>query len=102
MVALEGGLRQADRPFCALNFNPCEISEQSDNSMAIFRGSTQRRTANTVRCPLLVFTIPHDFTLNAEIQCTLLWPGHCEQLAQAAGGVFYFYAGWRIQLLKEL
>ena len=53
----------------------------------IFLENTQRRTANTIRCPLLVFTVPHDFTLNAEIQYALLWPGHCEQLARFAGAL---------------
>jgi len=28
-AAPKGGLCQADRPFCNLNFNPCEISEQN-------------------------------------------------------------------------
>jgi hypothetical protein len=68
----EGGLRQADRPFCVLNFNPCEISEQNSVRIAIFHGNTQRWTANTVRCPLLVFTVTHDFTLNAETRYAFL------------------------------
>jgi hypothetical protein len=68
----EGGLRQADRPFCVLNFNLCEISEQNGNRLTLFRGNTQRQTANVVRCPLLVFTVSHGFTLNAEIRCALL------------------------------
>jgi hypothetical protein len=68
----EGGLRQADRPFCVSIFNPCEISEENSISMTLFRGNTQRWTANTVRCPLLVFTVSHSFTLNAETRCVLL------------------------------
>jgi len=68
----EGGLRQADRPFCGLNFNPCEINAENSVRIAIFHGNTQRWTANTVRCPLLVFTVSHGFTLNAEIRCALL------------------------------
>jgi len=98
----EGGLRQADRPFRVQNFNPCEISEENSISMTLFRGNTQRRMANMVRYPLLVFTVSHDITLNAEIRCALLWPGHCEQLALVAGSVFKFYAGWRIRLSKEI
>lgn len=70
--------------------------------MMVFRGNTQRWMANTIRYPLLVFTVSHDFTLNAEIRCALLWPGYCGRLAQAAGGVFYLYAEWRIKFWKEL
>ncbi len=65
-----GGLWTA--PFCAQNFNLCEISEQNSTSITLFRENTQRRAANAMRFPLPVFTISHDFTLNAEIRCALL------------------------------
>jgi len=68
----EGGLFRQAALFCFSNFNPCEISEQNSVSVTLFRGNTQRWAANMVRCPLLVFTVLHDFTLNTEIQCTLL------------------------------
>ena len=42
-------------PFCSVNFNPCEISEQNSIGRILFRGNMQRRSTNTVRCPLLVF-----------------------------------------------
>lgn len=31
-----------DRPFCALNFNPCEISEENSISIILLRETTQR------------------------------------------------------------
>ena len=63
---------EADRPFYAPIFNPCETSEESGAGMMAFREKTQRRTANMIRCSLLIFTILYDFTLNAKIRCTLL------------------------------
>ncbi len=71
-VVPEGGLRQADRPFCTFNFNPCEMSEQNSTNITLFLKNTQRWTANKVRFPCWFFMVLYDFTLNADIQCALL------------------------------
>ena len=36
------------------------------------RSGRKKSAPNTVRCPLLVFTVSHGFTLNAETRCALL------------------------------
>lgn len=56
--------------------------------MAVIRGNTPRGTAYRVRCSLPVFTVPRDLTRNAEIQCALPRPGHCERLPGSLGASF--------------
>ena len=58
--------------FSNLNFNPCEIREETGICVMLFRKNAQRQAANMVRGSLLVFTVSHDFTLNAEIRYALL------------------------------
>jgi len=79
------GLCQTDRSFCAFSFNLCEISEQNSTRMTLFRGNMQRQTTNTVRCSLLVFVVPHDFTRNTEIQCVLLQSEYRERFTRFTG-----------------
>lgn len=68
--------------------------------MMVFRGNTQRWMANTIRYPLLVFTVSHDFTLKSDVRSRDL--GIVNGPPRPLGAFSYFYAEWRIKFWKEL